>query len=845
MYHYRQGGTIKNLSDSISLINGKPNKAAVVGCGPEMSYGSLIRSINCCAEFLTVTSGRVMLIGENSLLWLTAFYATLSRGLVAVPVDALSSTSDVRYILDDCSPAIVFCSAERRPTVDAALAGVANPPVVLVLEELDLSSAEQFKNSFDYHPGPDDTAVIIYTSGTTGSPKGVMLSFANLIANMDAVCETEVRVFRESDMVMMLLPIHHIFPLLGTLMIPLYIGATIAICPSMTGESIIRTFKDHHISIFIGVPRLYSMIRSGIRSQIDASPPIKALFNLAAKIKKPWFSRLLFGSVHRKFGGGVRVMVAGGAALDPEVARDFMTLGFDIVEGYGMTETSPMITFTRPGTMRPGSPGQALKGIEVEIRDEEIVVRGPNVMQGYYQRPEETAAILRDGWLHTGDLGEFDADGFLHITGRRKEIIVLSNGKNVNPAEIEARLEAMDAAVHEAAVYQDGDRLRLLLVPDRVVLAQRGVTDIDAWGRDSIIKRYNQEAAAYKVLAGFSLIDEELPRTRLGKLRRFQLAGLAGTGQAVANATQAETVPEPQLSEFRIISDYLEREKRVKVHAGDHLVLDVGLDSLDTIGLQTFLEGSFGFKISLTELASFETVGSLAEHVARSKTHFSLDGFDWAHLLAQTITRNFRRVWNITPMVKALANWFFRFYFRFSARGMRNIPNEPCIIAANHQSFFDAFFIVAVLKFRLLRNTFFFAKAGHIPGPLQKIAAHNNIIVMDLNRNLKESIMKVAEVLKSKRNMIIFPEGTRTKDGKLGDFKKMFAILSRELNVPIIPVSIKGAWEALPRGSRFPKPFKSIRIDFMPAIYPENRDYDSLSDVVRSAIALRLKTAKA
>jgi long-chain acyl-CoA synthetase len=825
-------------------MGGKP---AVTGSGTPVSYDELLGRIGAAATLLEGMEGRVLVIGENCTAWIYGFYAALSRGLVAVPVDAHASAEDIRYIVADCSPSAVICSDACRPAVDAALAAIASPPRVIGFAEIEsLAPAAPAAFAAD----PEATAVLIYTSGTTGSPKGVMLSYRNLTTNMAAVTGGDATVYIPEDRVMMLLPIHHIFPLLGTLMVSLYVGATIVICPSMSGETIIKTLKEHQVSIIIGVPRLYSMIRSGIRAKIGASPVLLALFRLAERLGSRGFSRLLFGSVHRRFGGAIRHMVSGGAALDAEVARDFITLGFDLLEGYGMTEAAPMITFTRPGCLVPGSAGQALAGVELAIKDGEIVARGPNVMQGYWNRPVETADILRDGWLHTGDLGEIDAAGYLRITGRRKEIIILSNGKNVNPSELEAGIEALSPAVKEAAVYAEGDRLRAILVLDAGQLpaeAQSG-TAREAWTREHVLKAWNRSAPGWKSLAGAVVSDAELPRTRLGKLQRFRLAALAEACAVPAEAAAPEAAGGALGEEYRIIRDYLEREKKLSVRPGDHPFLDVGLDSLDAVGFQVFLENSFGVKLETERLAAFDSVAELAAHVAAAgHNRHGHEGFDWSQLLkqgvaqAQALAKRLPSPWFTKTLIHGLSRSFFRFWFRYRARGLKNIPDGPCIIAPNHQSFMDGLLVASLLKFRHLRHTFFYAKAKHVPaGFLRRFAIGNDVIVMDIEHNLKESIMKVAQVLHAKRKLVIFPEGTRTKDGTLGDFKRLFAILSRELGVPVVPVSIKGAFEALPRGHHFPRFFRKVRVEVLPPIFPDDLDYDSLVAKVREAIAASL-----
>jgi len=217
-----------------------------------------------------------------------------------------------------------------------------------------------------------------------------------------------------------LLPLHHILPLAGSVVAPLYSRGTAVFTPSLQSEDVVETLQKHKINIIVAVPRFYSMIRKSIREKIDSNKVASLLFKLAEKIDSPKFSKKLFKKVHEKFGGEIEYMVCGGAKLDENVDRDFRTLGFEVLEGYGMTECSPMITFTRPGRVRIGSPGEAFPGMEIKMEDGEILTRGPNVMKGYYNKPEETAKALKNGWLYTGDLDYIDEEGFLFVTGRKK-----------------------------------------------------------------------------------------------------------------------------------------------------------------------------------------------------------------------------------------------------------------------------------------------------------------------------------------------------------------------------------------------------------------------------------------
>ena len=681
---------------------------------------------------------------------------------------------------------------------------------------------------------PNDTAVIIYTSGTTGSPKGVMLSYDNLLVNIEAVT-TDVEIYKNEDSVMILLPLHHIFPLVGTLVAPLSVGATVVFSPSMASEDIMATLQQE-ISIIIGVPRLYNLIRKGIKDKINKSGIAKLLFKIAEKKNSLSFSRKIFGSVQKKFGGKVKYMVCGGAALDKEVCKDYLTLGFEVLEGFGMTECAPMITFTRPGKVLPGSAGQPLKTNEIKVVDGEIVNRGRNVMQGYYNRPEETAAILKDGWLYTGDLGYLDEDNRIFITGRKKEIIVLSSGKNINPEEIENKIQSMTEVITEIGVFEKADMLHAVIYPDYEKVKKLGIENVEEMLKWQVIDKYNQSVTPYKKVMKFSLSKEPLPRTRLLKLKRFLFPQLE-----IISKEKSDAITEPDFQEYSLIKEFLYQQKETTVHPSDHLEIDLALDSLDKVNLAVYLESNFGVKLTEAELVGFPNIVKLAENIRDKKTRLSVEAIDWSKIFKEQLDLELPKSWFTHNFMKNGAKVILKLYFRLKGEGLENIPDGPFILAPNHQSFFDGLFVAVFLKNKLMKQTYFYAKEKHVKNKLFKfMAAKNNVIVMDLT-DLKTSLQKMAEVLKRGKNIIIFPEGTRTLNGEIGNFKKTFAILSRELNVPIIPVAINGAYDALPSGSHFPKPWKKINVKFLKPIMPENHSYDSLKNAVFEKVAAQLK----
>lgn len=797
----------------------------------KISYKEVYQKINLYASVFQNKSGHAVIYGDNRAGWAYAFYAIWKNRMVPIPIDYLSKKDDLSYIFGDCKPSVVFCTTEKKALVEEALSEALVEAQVILIDEMENMLSGSWPSTVELNYAPDDIATIIYTSGTTGKPKGVMLSFLNLQVNSVAVTE-QIPIFTPKDVTLMLLPLHHILPLMGTLIIPFLTGGTVAVCSSMASEEIIRTLVDNKVTIVIGVPRLYLAIRNGIMDKINKKFITKALFRLVQKVDSLSFSRFVFGTVQKKFGGNIRYLVAGGAALDVDVARDMRTVGFEVLEGYGMTEAAPMIAFSRPGKVKIGSPGEALFCTKIDIRDGEIVVSGTNVMKGYFNKPQETAEVIKDNWLYTGDLGYLDSKGLLYITGRKKEIIVLSNGKKINPVEVEEQLLKTHPAIKEVGVYQDGDRLSAIIVPDLKVIGSENTLPVKEYIRHHVLQPYNQSVVPYKMILSFSVSNEELPKTRIGKIQRFKLKELAVEAELKPDSNAQVT-----LEEYHIIKTHLENEKKIKVLPSDHLEMDLGLDSLDKVSLQVFIETSFGIRMELTEIVKFGSILALSEYIHSHKSKQKAEKINWSEILKQKIHLKLPSTWITGNIFIKLSKIFFKIYFRFRNKGETNIPSTPCIFVANHQSFFDGLFLASVLKFKLMRKTYFYAKEKHIRNPFLKFLANrNNIIVMDLNHNLKESIQKMAEVLRKKKNLIIFPEGTRTKDGRMGDFKKTFAILSRELNVPVVPVSINGAFEALPRGSFFPKPFKKIKIEFHHPVFPENHSYDSLSDMVRNRI---------
>ncbi|MCF0190681.1 MAG: AMP-binding protein [Marinilabiliaceae bacterium] len=821
------------------------DKIAICYADKHISYNEMLCSSYYFASLSPKEKGaKTIILSENSPTWAYSLLGIWSTGGIAVPVDATSTPSDIAYIIDDCQPACMMVSESKIGLAKEALSLASNKPTIININEVEASLPpyDDTLPKAEIKYDSSDISLIVYTSGTTGSPKGVMLTFGNIMANIHAV-SVEVPIFTPSICTLVLLPLHHILPLLGSLVAPLVTGGSIAFAPSLSANDLMQTLQNNGVGIIIGVPRLYTTLFKGIHDKIFSNKVTKALYHMCEHMQWRWLSRLIFRTVRVKMGGKIKYLVSGGAALDRDVAKGLKTIGLDVLEGYGMTEAAPMIAFTRPNDIVPGASGQPMPSVNVEIRDEEIFAKGPGIMKGYYNRPEETAAVLdSEGWLRTGDLGHIDKCGRLIITGRRKEIIVLSNGKNINPVEIEQKIENYTDHIKECGVIAKDDLLHAIIVPNDNL---QNLSDIDIaehikW---NVIEPYNNLVAPYKKLMSFTIYRKELPRTKLDKLQRYRLIDILKenekSNQREEDNKERNDQNDITSKEFSIIKQYIEEEKHCKVNPDNHIEMDLAFDSLDKVGLQAFLQNSFGVDMTTEQISSFRSVKEMSEWVAQSKTKMEIEKVDWAHILRQHSKVRLPDTWATGQVFLTLTKPLFKLYFKLTGTGTDNIPDGPVIIAPNHQSFLDGLFVMSFMKLRSIKNTYFYAKEQHVRRPILKfIARHHNVIVLDMN-NIKESIMKLGEALKKKKNIIIFPEGTRTIDGKLGEFKKTFAILSKELGVPVVPVSIKGAFEAMPKGAIFPRP-KRIQVEFLKPIYPDkysdSETYESLTKIVRDCV---------
>ncbi|MEI6857347.1 AMP-binding protein [Psychrilyobacter sp.] len=800
------------------------DKPALIYKETEISYKELVRNILYYSDMLTLENpeDKVLVFLENRPEIAYAIFSSWEKNGISITVDASSSPKELAYFIRDAKPMYLYTSNKNIEIAKEAVELSSENVIIINLDEVKVPDSYVGKKDYIEAPVGDQTVLLLYTSGTTGNPKGVMLTMKNLLSNIDNI--EQIGIYREVDRILALLPLHHILPLVGCLLAPTKVGATIVILDDLSSAAIKGAMQKYKITLFLGVPRLWEMFHKGIMEKINSNFVAKTLFKLVAMTNNIELGKKIFKKVQDGFGGEMHIMISGGAKIDPQIIKDFHTLGFHLIEGYGLTETSPILTFNRYDDMRPGSCGAPLPGIELKIaNDGEIIVRGANIMKGYFNNPEATAEIIdKNRWLHTGDLGELK-DGYLYIVGRKKEMIVLANGKNINPSDIEMEILKRTDLIKEIAITEHKSHLVAIVYPDFAAMENEGVKNIGEKIKWDIIDPYNVEAPNYRKILDIKIVQDELPKTKLGKLRRFKLKDLLEEKKKVV-----EKVDEPTTEEYRILKEFILKLKGTTPNPKDHFELDLGMDSLDFVELLSFIGNNFNITLLDDEISKYPTLFDLANFLHSKGVEITEKETDWSEILSHDTDVFIPQSSFSLKFAKCMLSPFFNSRVKVKTSGLENITNKPTIFIGNHQSMLDAFILNNALDKKILQNTYYLAVDKHFNGSFKKwIANHGNIILLDVNSNLTETLHAAAMVLRQGKNLVIFPEGARSRDGEMTEFKKAFAILSKTLNVPIQPFVIDGAYKAMPVGTKFPKS-TDVNLKFLPPISPDNLEINEI-----------------
>jgi long-chain acyl-CoA synthetase len=831
---------------------------------------------------------RIAILAANHPRWVTAYLGIICAGRIAVPLDTAFHADQVKKLLVDSGASLLFCDAKHlsvaQQAVDGWTTGLvmtsasqewirkehnqwATPGNSQLVADLDSIFAAGSHGFQPVVPSEGDLAALLYTSGTTADPKGVMLTHANLVGEANSVFGAVT--IGPSDALLGILPMFHVLAQMANLFLPLFTGSRVVYLETLNTTELLRALEERDITAFAVVPQFFYLIHERIFKEMNKRGKltlslVRTLMALNRLLRKFGVNagKVFFGKIHATFGKRMRYLVTGGSRFDTAIARDFHSFGIDVLNAYGLTETSGGAFVNRPGKIVIGSVGPPLPGVEAKIIDPqpleeggpavgEIAIHGAIVMKGYWNRPDATAEAIRDGWLYTGDLGYFDSAGNLFITGRRKEIIVLANGKNVYPEEIEAHYQK-SPLIKELCVLaleaRPGDptseHLHAVIVPNFEALRERKIVN----SKEAIrfdIEGLSHQIASTKRLGSYEIWQEDLPRTTTRKLKRFQIEKrvreLQGKGAADAEIGTEKPLTDDERA-------WLERDdvKRAlailresarnpldQIRPAHNLELDLGLDSMQRVELLTALEQQLGGDVPESRLAEIysvrDLVDAILESAGRGEGEARAAAPPWSTILSQPITdpevlqlaRHNTAAEIFFFLLGRFINLFFLDAFHLRVRGLENLPSQgPCLICSNHQSYFDPVALGAALPWRVFRDTFALGTSDIFgEGFMRRLARWVRVVVLDPDANLIPAMRAGAYGLRQGRILMLYPEGERSDQGKPVIFRKGAAILSIHEQAPIVPVAIEGFYEAWPRHRKFPK-FANLQMTIGKPIYP-------------------------
>jgi len=852
------------------------------------------------AENQFARGSRLAILADNHPRWVAAYLGIIASGCAAVPLDTALHADQVTKLLKDSGASAVFVDAKHVPVARPAATELKIGLVLTDPDRMTSPSNEHWLGNMpaifeagpgDFKPAPandGDLASLLYTSGTTADPKGVMLTHANFLGEVEAVFNWVD--LGPTDALLGVLPLFHVLAQMANLLLPLVKGSRVVYLETLNTTELLRALSERNITAFAVVPQFYYLIHERIFQEVAKRGAVTrkifaTMVALNRTLRKIGINAgpILFRKIHDTLGPKMRYLATGGSRFDPEIMRDFHDLGIDVLQALGLTETTAAIFVNSPNDNVIGSCGKAMKGVEGKIVDPqpqeegpavgEVAVRGAVVMKGYWNRPDATAAVFRDGWFLTGDLGYFDSGGHLFLTGRKKEVIVLSNGKNVYPEEIEAHY-LKSPFIKELAVMglegkpgEGGDRLHAVIVPNFDVLRQRKIVNAKEVIRFDI-EGLSPQIASTKRIGSYEIWQEDLPRTTTRKIKRYEVEKRVKANQARKVADDSDLPAEKPLTADE--TAWLEQPdvqrglKIVRESARSvpptwrptlNLELDLGLDSMQRVEVLSRLEEELGGNVEESQLSEIYTVRDLVDAVLQSAasgaggpgTRVTFAG--WKAILAEdpddaevlALDHPSRLNDTFWFVVSRLMQMVALDRFHLKVRGIEKLPkNGPYIISSNHESYLDPLILASILPAEVFYKLFAVGTSDIFgKGFMRRLARSLKVMVLDPDANLVPAMRAGAFGLRHGNILILYPEGERSIDGTPKIFKKGAAILSVHLQVPIVPVAIEGFYDAWPRNKPF-KGFAPLEIVFGDPIYPPAES--EASEAVYEKLTADLKT---
>lgn len=782
------------------------------------TFANLQQKAHAFARFAAehgVSKGdRVVIWAPNQPDWVASMFGTFIAGGVLVPLDVRSSRDFVERVISQTEPVLAFAGRSQAEV----LRELEIP--TYTLDDLSLPVNGRFAGP---PLGADDLAEVIFTSGTTGDPKGVMLTHGNIVSNVRSGIAV-IPIDRDTRM-LSLLPLSHMFEQIGGCFAALHVGASVCYPSSRQPAALSRTMQEWKPTFFMGVPQVLMLFMAGIEREA-ANQGRLGLLERLRRLAQPLPARArkrLFGTVLKRFGGKLDFIASGGAAIDPAVQLKWEAMGIAVVEGYGTTECSPVVSINPRDDRRVGSVGKPLPGQQVRIaEDGEVLVKGPNVFKGYWNNETATAAVFHDGWYCTGDLGYLEA-GYLYLKGRKKDLIVLSDGQNVYPEDIETVLR------HQPGI---ADAVVLGLVEGSDVRLHAVLTESEPNSAAAAVRLANEKLDARQQVLGWTTWPEEdFPRTHTLKVKRPLVEAFVKDHRREPSAAPQQLTDDPLL---RLIAAVTKSDATLTESA--NLGADLGLDSLSRVELLSGIEDELGVYVDDTEVGHQTTVAELRTMVERGERKVRVRHFP-------TWPRRRPVRWLRRALMTGLVFPLLRLGYSVEVRGRERLRElkEPCLIISNHNMHLDQAMLLRSMPHGFRQKVTIAAAASDIFGNrLRGFGASllgNAFPFAKEGSGVRESLEYVAKTLDEGWNVLIFPEGKLTVVGPMQEFKSGTGLLAVETGAPVLPMRIDVLRPGFYEGKWLPHPRARVRVNIgEPIRFPQGTDYAEATRKLEEAV---------
>jgi long-chain acyl-CoA synthetase len=780
---------------------------------------------------------RVLLWGENCAEWVATFFACALRGVIAVPMDDTASSDFAARVLAETDARLAVCSHQHRGQVSGAPS--------LGLEELrDRVQGISAEPCPPAPVDPSDPLEIIFTSGTTAAPKGVVISHANVLSNL-APLEAEIRNYLKYERwvhpvrFLNLLPLSHVFGQFLGLFLPPLMAGTVALQSALGPTEVIETIRRERISVLVAVPRTLQSLKEKVERDLEADCKLERFRARFTSAKQQHFLRRwwTFRRIRRQFGWKFWAFISGGAALDSDTEEFWGRLGYAVIQGYGLTETTSLISVNHPFRIGKGSIGKVLPGREIKLaEDGEILVRGGSVAFGYWQNHHLARVAVEEGWYHTGDVGALDEQGNLYFKGRKKNVLVTPAGMNVYPEDLEAALRTQPE-VRDCVVIglESGGNAE----PCAVLILRDGNS------ADSVVKRTNESLAEYQRMRHWFVWPEsDFPRTSTGKPKISVIADIVRAQRDARPATLDGASPLAEL-----VSKISGRAVTGLRPEAD-LENDLQLSSLERVELMSALEDRYQVDLKEASYSAAHTVGELEKMLAargagRAQYHYPR----WTLSTPVRWLRTSAYYLLVLPAIRLLG------WPRIEGREHLDGVDGPLLVISNHIDDIDVGFVQTALPphFRHFLATATGGEAlealrtpppnrGCLPSLYDRLqwtlgVALLNLFPLPREAAFLKSFSYAGECIDRGYSVLVFPEGHHTTDGKLRTFRAGIGLLATRLNVPVLPMRIDGLFEVKQAGKRFAPPGKiRVRIG-VPIRFESTADPQWIARELQSRVA--------